>query len=455
MFGIANRPVAMKQNGAPNAWVQFGSELLMVSGGVKSVYEPFLQRLEAMGGHANAAILSEVHACADLPAYDIEPFVERFNARYWVSRGKRRNAHSTSGGADIDVCGHGYGLRSTGFNFGSSVLLSVYEKRWEVRDNPTKLAIMEKVRWGGPMEKAVRVEFKVHRETLKARGIHTVDDWERSKGGFIRWLNEDWFRMTEGQVDRTNTSRAETWKTWRHVQELFAAWAGGGEKPLKLVNEVQAYPTALVKQAVGCLAQAMAIRGIVIKNMPEFLDWSVRMLRGYSSKEEVMCKLERKAKEFAAQHPKEAFFRWSGADAYASETRTSSVLPMKAVKQLAHTAASAIAAEPTKPDLRERERATPCERCGVETTDWMSVDNKTGKCKCNSCFQPGRKKAMDTYEMSVRALVENAQLKAPKREVSASEVQMAPWVCWAIGSDGESVVIDVRYEWEWELDQAV
>jgi len=49
-----------------------------------------------------------------------------------------------------------------------------------------------------------------------------------------------------------------------------------------------------------------------------------------------------------------------------------------------------------EPVLREgkigsQERAGPCERCGIVTSDWMSFDGKTGRCKCNNCFNPTRK----------------------------------------------------------------
>ena len=62
------------------------------------------------------------------------------------------------------------------------------------------------------------------------------------------------------------------------------------------------------------------------------------------------------------------------------------------------------AAQPWKLDLLDR--AGPCERCGVVTTDWMSFDGKTGRCKCNNCFQPNRQKAIEAYEKSVRELME-------------------------------------------------
>ena len=253
----------------------------MVSGGLKFVYPSFLETLEALGACVNANIVSEMHVCVDLQNTRSANSSISSTADIRCSHGKRRNTHETSGGADVESSTHGYGLRSTGFEFGSAISLCIYEKRWEVRNSPTKLAIIEKVRWGGPMHCAVRVEFKVRRETLKSRNIHTVDDWEREKGGFIRWLNEDWFRMTECDVHRTNTAKAETWATWRLVQAMFVSCVGDGQKPPKLELGIYVYPNALVQQAVGCLTKAMAFRGMAATNMAEFLDASVRLLKGY------------------------------------------------------------------------------------------------------------------------------------------------------------------------------
>ena len=160
------------------------------------------------------------------------------------------------------------------------------------------------------VEKAVRVEFKFRRETLKSRGIDSIADWELKKPGFIAWLTEDWFRMTEGEVDRTNTSRAPTWHTWKIVQALFADWAGKGPKPPKLGLGIQLNPQSLIEQAVGCITQAMALRGMDAKTMPEFLDAALRLIKGYSVKDNVLFKLDKKFAALGARSPRKAFFSW-------------------------------------------------------------------------------------------------------------------------------------------------
>jgi hypothetical protein len=64
------------------------------------------------------------------------------------------------------------------------------------------------------------------------------------------------------------------------------------------------------------------------------------------------------------------------------------------------------------------ERAGPCERCGIVTTDWMSFDGKTGRCKCNTCFQPNRQKAIEAYEKSIRESIERSTLLLPNSDLS-------------------------------------
>jgi hypothetical protein len=59
-------------------------------------------------------------------------------------------------------------------------------------------------------------------------------------------------------------------------------------------------------------------------------------------------------------------------------------------------------ATPLLDDLEDR--AGPCERCGTVTTDWMSFDDKTGRCKCNNCFQPNRQKTIEADDRSVNKL---------------------------------------------------
>ena len=309
-FGLANRSLAYQRNGAANIWLEIGSEVLMVSGGLKPVFESFVETLSATGGKIGADTLSEVHVCVDLPEVGIEEFVDRYNKRWWVSRAKQSCTHEVSSDDVAKASKHAYGLESTGFELGTTIQLCVYEKRREVQHCITKKAILEAVRWGGPVEKAVRVEFKVRRDTLKSRGINSLEDWEREKGGFIAWLAEDWFRMTEGPVDRTNTSRAKTWSTWRIVQALFSEWAGTGPKPPKLGMGIHLDPKSLIQQAVGCIAQAMALRGMGASNMNDFIDAAMRLLKGYSVTDEVLSKLEKKFSALGARSPRKAFFSW-------------------------------------------------------------------------------------------------------------------------------------------------
>jgi hypothetical protein len=71
------------------------------------------------------------------------------------------------------------------------------------------------------------------------------------------------------------------------------------------------------------------------------------------------------------------------------------------------------------------ERKAQCERCGVYTTDWMSYDGKTGLCKCNACFQPGRNAAMEPYQRFLRGEAASVS-PAPESNTSASTESITP-----------------------------
>ena len=321
-IGIANRYSALQRIGAPNVWVEIGSEVLMVSGGLKPVYASVVETITGLGGKIAGHVLSEVHACVDMPDVDVAEFCRRFHARQYVTRARNNNTHAAGTEPEMYVREHGSGLRPTGFEIGGAVRLCVYEKRWEVRNSPTKKAVLENCRWGKEVYQAVRVEFKMRRETLKIYGIHTVEDWEREKGGMVHWLTHDWFRMTETKVNRTNTTRTVTWKMWERVQDLFADWAGSGVLPPKLGMGIHVGAASLVRQAAGCLLQAMALMGVTIKDKADFAQAAGLLLKAYTSFEEVKKKLAQKCATFAAKTPKWAFFQRDSIDHYSEQNNS-------------------------------------------------------------------------------------------------------------------------------------
>lgn len=316
-MGIMNRSSALKSQGAPNLWVEIGSEMLMVSGGLKNSMIGVFETIQNMGARINANALSEVHVCVDLPEADVGEFTERFTSNYWISRAKRRAMHCVGDDRASQSHAYGFGLHSTGFDFGSGINLCVYEKRFEVRNSMTKLPIMEKLRWGGAIAKAVRVEFKARRKKLKERGINTLADWEEKRAGFCTWLTHDWFRMTESAVDRTHTTQAETWFLWKLVQSMFDDWCGNAPALPKARLNVNANVKQLIKQAAGCMTQAFVLSGVTSYDMAAFSENTRTYFRENLDFEQIQKQLERKAKTFAASSPVYAFARRDSEDKYA------------------------------------------------------------------------------------------------------------------------------------------
>jgi hypothetical protein len=313
-IGLMNRSSALKCQGAPNLWVEIGSEMLMVSCGLKNSLPRIFTAIHGLGAKINADALSEVHVCVDMPEADVGEFVQKFNANHWVSRAKRRAMHSAADDRASQSQTYGFGLHATGFEFGSGINLCVYEKRFEVRNSMTKLPIMEKLRWNGQVAKAVRVEFKARREKLKERGINTLADWEEKKAGFCAWLTQDWFRMTEGEVDRTHTTQAETWFLWKMVQAMFEDWCGKAPSLPKARLNINANVKQLVKQAAGCMTQAFVLSGVTSYNLEAFAENVRIFFRGYLDFEAVKTQLTKKTREFAARVPHKSFLRRDSED---------------------------------------------------------------------------------------------------------------------------------------------
>ena len=109
-----------------------------------------------------------------------------------------------------------------------------------------------------------RVEFRLWREVLLAMDIHTVQDLQEREAALADWLTDKWFRLLEKPKVRGHENTAELHPLWINVQRLFRlCFPGVGveNKPVewRRTESVSCDSTPLVKQAVGCLAKAVAL----------------------------------------------------------------------------------------------------------------------------------------------------------------------------------------------------
>jgi hypothetical protein len=288
-----------------NVWLQIGSEMLMSLRGLRGAFEYVRESLGRLGGTVVGNKVSRVDACVDLPGIEASEFTRAFREGRVICRAQKWSDHGM-----IPCDFYGCGRKETGLSLGTVIRLRAYDKVAEVRNNPTKKAILETHRWGGKPEIASRVEFQIRREALKEFGVDTVEDWEKEKASILRYLCEDWFRLTEYEVDRTNTTRGSVSEVWRHVTDRFMLWCRADENTRKAERETPqsvVEPDALVKQARGCLTTAVAALGLLLPSAAQCRSAVEALLFGGVDWSEWRQQLAIKRDAFLAAHPGGAF----------------------------------------------------------------------------------------------------------------------------------------------------
>ena len=206
---------AAPKNECPNIIVHIGG-LVCLELGDLGCLELAYDVIRHLGGEIDHVALSRIDICVDMPGVSMDEFANAASERRYVSKLKRHR--------DIESDGRTV-------QFGQLPLqLAIYDKRAEVlsKQNARQRALMLDRRWGGSVmpAQAVRVEFRIWREKLREFGIDTPEDFYRKRRTLIDYLCKDWFKFTDGPVDRANTTRAVTLPLWLEVGDAFAAWAG-------------------------------------------------------------------------------------------------------------------------------------------------------------------------------------------------------------------------------------
>lgn len=192
---------------------------------------------------------------------------------------------------------HHYRLTGKIFGRGGIIMLRAYDKLWEIN---TKQADYKETffreKWG-TVENITRFEFQLRRAAIKQMFPRKSDlktimlfasrIWE--------YLTNDWFRMTESDVDRTNKhqSRAATSFLWLQVQRAFNPIEQKAVTRKRKQRHINI--KSLVKQAVGCMVSVCAgvghtiddlygmyetIHGTMVETFREYVQ-TVEFRRGY------------------------------------------------------------------------------------------------------------------------------------------------------------------------------
>lgn len=236
----------------PTAWVEIGSQVLMSCGGLWPAWMEFKNLLEALGGYVMWNKLSRVDLCVDLPGCYVGDIVRLVQGGQAVGRPRKKQYFQD-------------GERWTGVTVGhGDVLVRMYDKAYEVqiaRPDPRKQELLESYRWGGPQEKATRVEFQLRREALRSLKINSISDYFIDRVKVLNYLTSDWFRLVASVPDRENhnTTRAEVHPFWDSVCQAFQAWAGTtSEVARRAGRRLFRDPIRLLKQGVGCMMSAVS-----------------------------------------------------------------------------------------------------------------------------------------------------------------------------------------------------
>ncbi len=241
--------------------------------GIFSVVWTVQQFVLAVGGFIEKEGLSRVDVCLDMAGVPVDAFQVPFGRRHFITRAVRESEYRVAG-------------ENTGFCIGSGpCILRVYDKLRELQlhRDEEKLVAMKQNRWGGRTpDSANRVEFQLRRAWLKEHGVGTVHDYARLRPALVRKLVHEWFRLTNGSVDRDNNHqcRAATHALWEDVQRAFEQWAGTSDEPLRPLAKGAVQPDALAKQAVGCLSSAALLARRFFTSTIEAKEYFLELIDG-------------------------------------------------------------------------------------------------------------------------------------------------------------------------------
>lgn len=242
--------------------------------GAQECYAKATRMIEALGGLIIRNRLSRVDICLDMPEVAIEPFDRAFLEERYICRAVAKSRHSGTG---TTVC------------IGKAPLMCrVYDKLAEVnlKANPHKRLCMMLFRWKDSYLPccATRVEFELHRDAIKERGIDTVEDYYAKRADLVAYLTYGWLRFTANKVDREskNQSKARMLPLWNQVRKAFKRWAGEPPAlPLEPLPKEKADVRNLIKQALGVTQAAAWFQGREIFDRDLLIEYLKQTAKDY------------------------------------------------------------------------------------------------------------------------------------------------------------------------------
>jgi hypothetical protein len=236
----------------------------LVGRNLYSLHRAVLDFLFSLGFRVQDEKLSRVdlQVLVDCSMSELLPYL--FDDSYRVCRTRKWHLHGD---------GREIGTYTTGLP--GAIQLCIYDKRQELQ----RCMVSDPVKFQQTIEKCVgedwffsdcpitRVEYRLWGDSLVSLGIRTVSDLQERESGLVEWLTTNWFRLLAEPKVRGHENDAQVHPLWERIRSaFFLAFCGiddNKEVSWSRREVVLCDPEMLERQAVGCLAKAGALSGLV------------------------------------------------------------------------------------------------------------------------------------------------------------------------------------------------
>ena len=247
------------KNDNPQIWVDYRAESILKYGSLYAAQDVLLVFLLLLGFTKVRERPSriDIQGMIDVP---VSAFTKLYLGDHDVGKGRNFtiNGKKKAWGKVIET-----------FNTGTEnrLELCMYCKRSEIRKkyNDETAAKYDKTienigkEWWESDRPVTRIEFRLHREALKAFGVESLEDFHKRERAIVKYLTTDWFRLLEKPKVRGTENDAAIHPLWKRVQNLFFQYFSCAEIPAvkwKKPTLVSVDCNARIKQGLGNLAMA-------------------------------------------------------------------------------------------------------------------------------------------------------------------------------------------------------
>ena len=214
---------------------------------------PFLKRL-GLTVHADKPSRIDMQVLIDVPSAD---FCQLFESGHVVTKLRKFSIDGSVGQS----------INKETLTLGTKVQVCIYDKRAQMpkmglEKSPLFQEHCVGDEWFNSDRPITRIEIRLSRDALKCLGVNTVADLKARERAVVDLVTHDWFRILEKPKVRGCENTAAIHPVWERIRELFATYFSGADVDVKWnpPAPVSCDPVALEKQAVGCLAKALAVR---------------------------------------------------------------------------------------------------------------------------------------------------------------------------------------------------